>query len=49
MQKTRVVFNKGKYPGKTSLLRADMDALPMMEEIEVEYKSQVPGCMHAWS
>jgi amidohydrolase len=33
--------------GKTVLLRADMDALPILEENEVEYVSQTPGVMHA--
>ena len=33
--------------GKTVLLRADMDALPIVEENEVPYRSQHPGAMHA--
>src|SRR5690554_2110077 len=38
---------EGKYPGKTILLRADMDALPMQEEADVPYKSKTDGIMHA--
>jgi amidohydrolase len=38
---------KGKAPGKTVLLRADMDALPIKETNEVDYKSQNDGVMHA--
>jgi amidohydrolase len=38
---------RGAQPGKTVLLRADMDALPIEELNEVPYKSQVPGVMHA--
>ena len=37
----------GKKPGKTVLLRADMDALPVQEENDFDYKSQTPGVMHA--
>lgn len=33
--------------GKTLLIRADMDALPIDEENDVEYKSQNSGIMHA--
>lgn len=38
---------RGGKPGKTLLLRGDMDALPIEEENEVEYKSLNPGVMHA--
>ncbi|MGN6673738.1 MAG: M20 metallopeptidase family protein, partial [Thermomicrobiales bacterium] len=38
---------RGGKPGKTLLLRADMDALPIEEENDVAYKSQNPGVMHA--
>ena len=34
-------------PGRTILLRADMDALPMPEASGVEFASEVPGAMHA--
>ena len=33
--------------GKTVLLRADMDALPILEKSGVEYASEKPGMMHA--
>ena len=36
----------GKKPGKTILLRADMDALPLHEEADVEYRSKTDGKMH---
>ncbi|MBM7570119.1 M20 metallopeptidase family protein [Aquibacillus albus] len=38
---------KGAKPGKTIALRADFDALPIQDEKDVEYKSRVPGVMHA--
>lgn len=33
--------------GRTLLIRADIDALPVEEANEVEYRSQAPGKMHA--
>jgi amidohydrolase len=38
---------RGARGGKTVLLRADMDALPIQEESGVPYRSQTPGKMHA--
>jgi amidohydrolase len=34
-------------PGKTLLVRADMDALPIHEENQVSYRSRNTGIMHA--
>lgn len=38
---------KGKSPGKTIALRADMDALPIQEETNLDFSSTHDGCMHA--
>jgi amidohydrolase len=38
---------RGSTPGKTILLRADMDALPIQEETDLPYRSVRDGVMHA--
>jgi amidohydrolase len=38
---------RGANPGKTVLLRADMDALPVTELADLPYRSQIDGVMHA--
>jgi len=38
---------RGARPGRTVLLRADMDALPIQEDVDVPYRSRIPGRMHA--
>lgn len=40
------VLNTGR-PGKTIVIRADMDALAMPDETETDYRSTVPGRAHA--
>lgn len=42
-----VALLKGKNPGKTFLLRADMDALPIDEDTGLDFKSENKGVMHA--
>src|SRR5204863_4651026 len=37
----------GQKPGKTIILRGDMDALPLQEDTDVAFKSTVAGRMHA--
>lgn len=41
-----IALTGGKKPGKTILLRADMDALPIPEDSGEEFSSEVPGKMH---
>lgn len=38
---------KGNHPGKTVALRGDIDALSVQELNNMDYKSQIPGMMHA--
>jgi len=38
---------EGGRPGRTVLLRADIDALPLNEEVDVPFRSRVEGAMHA--
>ncbi len=38
---------RGARPGPSILLRADMDALPMQEDTDLEFKSRIEGRMHA--
>lgn len=45
--KSGVVAYLGEQPGPIIAIRADMDALPIQEENEVDYASQIPGSMHA--
>lgn len=47
MGKAGLVTTVGKKEGKCILIRADMDALPMTEDTDVDFKSEVEGKMHA--
>jgi amidohydrolase len=38
---------RGERPGPTIAVRADIDALPILEENEVAYRSTIDGAMHA--
>jgi amidohydrolase len=45
---TGAVFSlEGGRPGRRVLLRADIDALPLQEEVDVPFRSKVEGVMHA--
>ena len=42
-----VAVLRGKRPGRTVLLRGDMDALPMPEDTGLPFRSTLEGAMHA--
>ena len=42
-----VAVLRGARPGPTVLVRADMDALPLTEETDLPFASEVDGAMHA--
>lgn len=45
--RTGIVARIGRGAGPCVALRADMDALPIHEEADVDFRSEVPGKMHA--
>jgi len=42
-----IAILEGAHPGRTVLLRGDMDALPMPEDTNVAFSSTISGAMHA--
>jgi hippurate hydrolase len=42
-----VAILRGSANGRTVLLRGDMDALPLNEDTDLEFKSEINGAMHA--
>ncbi|MDR1732417.1 MAG: amidohydrolase [Synergistaceae bacterium] len=47
METGAVGLVEGRMPGPVLALRADMDALPIQEEADVPYRSEIPNVMHA--
>jgi len=45
--KTGIIAELKKGKGPIVLIRADMDALPIQEDTELDFQSKIPGCMHA--
>lgn len=46
--KTGLLFElKGKFKGPTIAIRTDIDALPIIEQTKLTFKSKNKGCMHA--
>jgi amidohydrolase len=45
--RTGLVCDIGDGPGPTIALRADIDALPLRDDKDVDYRSKVPGVCHA--
>src|SRR5271154_4126917 len=44
---TGIIASTGRSGGRTVLLRVDLDGLPIQEQSDAPYASQVPGRMHA--
>ncbi|HEY6552513.1 MAG TPA: amidohydrolase [Vicinamibacteria bacterium] len=44
---TGIIASTGRPGGRTVLLRVDLDGLPIQEQSDAPYASQVPGRMHA--
>lgn len=42
-----VAYLRGSRPGKTVMVRGDMDALPVIEDTNLPFTSKNPGVMHA--
>lgn len=42
-----LAYVRGAHPGKTVMLRSDIDALSVFEKNEIDYKSEIDGFMHA--